>query len=144
MKKLRPYLSLVAVVLVALVGVWLAAPRDICLTKLVGNSGCVCVAETNTSSDCSCCNSVEISKPQNQGSDPLHAPGCFSISSQDIKLISPERMHDTVAMELPVAVIPISELLIESVAQQINPNLQAQVLLSSGQNAYRYNCVFLI
>jgi len=144
MKKLRPYFSLVAVVLVTLAGAWLAVPRDICLTKLVGNSGCDCVAEINTSSDCSCCATVEVSKSEGQNSDSNHAPGCFSISSQDIKLISPDRSHDAVAMDQAVAVIPISELLVDSLVQNASSIWQTGIFLSCGQKAYRNNCVFLI
>lgn len=114
-KRFRHNVTRLSVMLVVLTGLWLVLPHDVCLTKLVAQSGCVCPEHSESqASNCSCCSADNVLACGHDGengmeseTDSTPANTCFSISSDISRMTGPERAPDAAPVMAVVAVLPL-------------------------------------
>lgn len=153
-KVFRHIAPVIALVLAVLAGAWLTLPRDVCLSKTVANSGCVCAVAADGTPDCTCCSEksargkisccesdAETNAPENTPVE--HSSFCFSVSSDLSLVTNPERAPDVAPLLNVVALLPLP--LIDTVDSRWDLlTAERHVPLVDLTESYRKNCVFLI
>ena len=148
-RKLRQFFSQISLALVMITGVWLAAPRDVCLTKTF-TGACACPAENTQAGGCECCDAAKApvkksccdkeTEPTDNGAK---SAGCLSVSSGHLKVPTPERIYTPDFAMVTLAVLPFHESIIsDSSIAEMQP--QADVACIDRKNISRDNCVYLI
>lgn len=146
-RKLRHRPHWMVLLFAVMVGTWLAVPRDVCMTQLLGGEACVCVGMNgNASGTCVCCSDVASSGEEDQSgapdSDSSDGSVCVYVSSVH-QPHSPERVSVDPPVLALVQLLPFEELRDEAgaagmqVAESRNSSLD-------GSGSYRENCVYRI
>ncbi len=144
--------SLLALVLLIVAGVWLAVPRDICLTKALVESGCSCMAADAFADGCPCCASSKAARSlpcsgHSEGEAPAdesgHSSNCLLVSSELSKTNASERVQPDAPTLDVVAVLPVGTVL-PILAATYTVYAPARNLALNHSSSYRDNCVYLI
>ncbi len=151
-RHLRHTFTSVSILLILVVGTWLAIPRDMCLTKAF-MQGCICLIEAGSGNGCVCCTEGSLgqrlaccsSHSTGEGSpEPeQHAPGCFSISSDGSSMTAPDRAPVAAPVFDVVALLPLP-VSIPSTTGWEAPVYNSGQSLPDRMLSYRDNCAFLI